>query len=178
VILKHFERPSCDYILHAYLDRLRFESFYGYFPRSTRHKLLRRKYACFDHAKHRSHADLQAACSFSDADCFRSGGSWIERRNSESFAQSAHTKRGPGLAIVSLAPHSIHGHGQFSVRPVCAERSDHLHRARMSIIGISTSPDACHAYLGVPPTCSVDRHIDFVPGIIQVYDYFLDQNPG
>jgi hypothetical protein len=89
----------------------------------------------------------------------------------------AKASRSPGLAIVSLAPHSINGHGKFPVRPVHAEGSDHFHRTWMSIIGISTSPNACHPDFGVPPTCPVDCHSDFVPTIIEIYDHFLYQYP-
>jgi hypothetical protein len=48
----------------------------------------------------------------------------------------------------------------------------------MSIIGISTSPGAHDADLGVPPARPMDRHSDFVFSIIQIYDDFLYQYPG
>jgi hypothetical protein len=48
----------------------------------------------------------------------------------------------------------------------------------MSIIGVSASPGARQADFGMPPTRPVDRHSDFVFGIVQIDDHFLYQNPG
>jgi len=48
----------------------------------------------------------------------------------------------------------------------------------MTIVGVSASPGARQADLGVPPTRPVDRHSDFVFGIVQIDDDLLYQDPG
>jgi hypothetical protein len=140
--------------------------------------LFGKQYARSDHAYYGSHADLQTARSLINADRCRAGCVGIEGWNSESFAQSTNPKCSPGLAIVSLASHAIHGHSELPVRPVRSERSDHFYRTRMSIVGVSAGSGPRQADLGMPPSGPVDRHSDFVFVIVQIYDDFLYQNPG